>query len=156
MEEPMATNKTSPIYSYEIYIGVPVSRVWRGLIDGELTKHYVYGTRFESQLSKGAPYAYLGDGGFKVVDGEILDVEPEKRLVMTWQAHWDDSTKGERSSRVSYELAASGPETTKLRVVHDDFDSDESATYKGSAEGWPLMLSSLKTLLESGRPLRTS
>jgi uncharacterized protein YndB with AHSA1/START domain len=156
MEEPMATNKTTPIYSYEIYIGVPVSKVWRGLIDGELTKHYVYGTRFESQLSKGAPYAYLSDEGFKVVDGEILDVDPERRLTLTWQAHWDDSTKGDRSSRVSYELAASGPETTKLRVVHDDFDSDESATYKGSVEGWPLMLSSLKSLLESGRPLRTS
>lgn len=53
-----------------------------------MTKHYVYGTRLESKLKKGAPYAYVGDGDFKVVDGEILEIEPEKRLVMSWKAHW--------------------------------------------------------------------
>lgn len=152
----MTATKTKPIYNYEIYIGAPVGRVWQALTDGDLTKQYVYGTRFEGKLRKGALYAYLGDGGVKVVDGEILDVEPEKRLVMSWQAHWDESTKGDRASRVSYELAATGPKTTKLRLVHDDFDSAETATYKGSIEGWPLMLSSLKTLLESGKPLPTN
>jgi uncharacterized protein YndB with AHSA1/START domain len=149
----MSTDKERPSYSYEIYIGVPASRVWQGLTDGALTQHYVYGTRFRGKLKKGAPYAYLGEGGIKVVDGEILDVDPEKRLAMTWQAHWDESTKGDRASRVSYELQPSGP-TTRLRLVHDDFDG-ETATFKGSVQGWPLMLSSLKTLLESGRPLPT-
>ena len=142
-----------PIYSYEIYIGASPKKVWQGLIDGELTRHYVYGTRFEGSLKQGAPYAYLGEGGFKVVDGEILEVEPEARLTMTWRAHWDPAAEKDRASRVSYQLSATGPETTRLRIVHDDFDSAESATYKGSIEGWPLMLSSLKTLLESGKPL---
>ena len=141
-----------PSYSYEIYIGAPLSRVWKGLIDGELTKQYVYGTRFESKLKKGAPYAYVGDGDFKVVDGEILDVEPEKKLSMTWSAHWDEASANDRPSRVTYELSSSAATTTKLRVIHDEFES-ETATYKGSVEGWPLMLSSLKTLLESGKPL---
>jgi hypothetical protein len=56
---------------------------WRQI----MTKHYVYGTRLDSKLKKGAPYAYVGDGGFKVVDGEILEVDPAKRLVMSWNAH---------------------------------------------------------------------
>jgi uncharacterized protein YndB with AHSA1/START domain len=141
-------------YTYDIYIGAPVGKVWKGLIDGDMTKHYVYGTRFESKLKKGAPYAYVGDGDFKVVDGEVLDVAPEKRLVITWSAHWDDSVANDRASRVTYELEPAGASTTKLRIVHDDFDG-ATATYTGSIEGWPLMLSSLKSLLETGKPLAT-
>ena len=96
----------------------------------------------------------VGDGDFKVVDGEILDIEPEKRLVMSWKAHWDDSVAKDRPSRVRYELSAAGPATTRLHVVHDGFDG-QTATYSGSVDGWPLMLSSLKSLLETGKPLAT-
>jgi len=141
-------------YSYDIYISAPVGNVWKGLVDGEITKQYVYGTRFDGKLKKGASYAFVGEGDFKVVDGEILEVEPEKRLVMTWKAHWDDSVAKDRASRVTYELSAAGP-STKLHLVHDGFDQ-QTATYTGSVEGWPLMLSSLKSILETGKPLVTN
>ena len=140
--------------AYDIYIGAPAAKVWKGLIDGDMTKQYVYGTRLESKLKKGAPYAFVADGNFKVVDGEILEIEPEKRLVMSWKAHWDDSVAKDRPSRVTYELSAAGPSTTRLHLVHDDFD-DQTATYSGSVDGWPLMMSSLKTLVETGKPLAT-
>jgi uncharacterized protein YndB with AHSA1/START domain len=139
-------------YRYDIYVGAPVGTVWKGIVDGDLTKHYVYGTRFEGKLKKGAPYAYLGDGDFRVVDGMILEIEPEKRLVISWSAHYDSSVASDRPSRVTYELTAARPDMTRLRVMHDDFDG-ETPTYKGSVEGWPLMLSSLKSLLETGKPL---
>lgn len=142
-------------YTYDIYIGAPIGKVWNGLVDGEMTRHYVYGTRLQTKLKKGAPYAYLGDGDFKVVDGEILEVEPEKKLVMTWQAHWNDAVTKDRASRVTYELSPAGASTTKLRVVHDDFDGP-TPTYTGSVDGWPVMLSSLKSLLETGKALATS
>jgi uncharacterized protein YndB with AHSA1/START domain len=144
--------KNKPSYSYEIYIAAPTNKVWNGLVDGDLTKQYVYGTRFEGKLKKGEAYAFVGDGDFKVVEGQILDVDPEKRLAITWSAHWDESVANDRPSRVTYELFATSAKTTKLRIVHDDFDA-ETATFKGSVEGWPLMLSSLKTLLESGKPM---
>lgn len=144
-----------PACSYDIYIGAPVSKVWQALIDGELTKHYVYGTKFESKLKKGAIYAYLGEGGFHVVDGVILEVDANKKLVMTWSAHYDSSVAGDRPSRVSYELTAVKPEVTRLHLVHDDFDGP-TATYSGSIEGWPLILSSLKSLLETGTALPSS
>jgi uncharacterized protein YndB with AHSA1/START domain len=150
----MATNDR-PAYRYEIYIGASPREVWKGLTDGDLTQQYAWGTRFQGKLAKGEGYAFVGDGDWKVVDGEILDVHHEQRLALTWSAHWDDSTKGDRASRVTYELEPAGPTTTKLRLVHDDFDS-ETATYSGSVESWPLMLSSLKTLLESGQPLATA
>jgi uncharacterized protein YndB with AHSA1/START domain len=141
-------------FSYDVYIGAPVGKVWNGLVDGEQTKHYVYGTRLDGKLKKGTPYAYVGDGDFRMVDGEIIEVEPEKRLVMTWKAHWDEAVAKDRASRVAYELTPAGPATTKLRLVHDDFDG-ATATYTGSVEGWPLILSSLKSLLETGKPLET-
>lgn len=139
-------------FTYDIHIGAPVNEVWKGLVDGEFTRQYVYGTRFESKLKKGSGYAYMGDGDFKVVDGEILDVEREKRLVMSWKAHYDEAVEKDAPSRVAFELTASGPGATRLHLVHDEFGND-SATYVGSVEGWPLMLSSLKSLLETGRPL---
>jgi uncharacterized protein YndB with AHSA1/START domain len=141
-------------YTYDIYVGAPAGKVWKGIVDGEMTKHYVYGTRLQSKLKKGASYAYVGDGNFKVVDGEILEIEPEQRLVMSWKAHWDDSVANDRPSRVTYELSAVGPSTTKLHLVHDEFDG-RTATYMGSVDGWPLMMSSLKSLIETGKPLAT-
>jgi uncharacterized protein YndB with AHSA1/START domain len=142
-------------YTYDIYVGAAVGKVWNGIVDGEMTKHYVYGTRLKSTLKNDAPYAYVGDGDFKVVDGEILEIEPEKRLVMSLKAHWDQAVAKDRASRVTYEISAIGPSTTKLHVVHDDFDGP-TATYSGSVDGWPLMLSSLKSLLETGKPLATT
>jgi uncharacterized protein YndB with AHSA1/START domain len=151
----MASNHDDPVYVYDIYIGAPIDRVWEGLTDGALTRQYAYGTRFQGTLRKGAPYAFLGDGDAKAVDGEILEVTPQKHLSMTWRAHWDEKSAADRPSRVTYQLDATGPCTTKLRVVHDDFDG-ETATYTGSVDGWPMMLSSLKTLLESGQALSIS
>jgi len=138
-------------YSYDIYIAAPAAAVWRGLVDGEMTKHYVYGTRIETTLKKDTSYGYKA-GDFSVVDGAILDVDPEKRLVMTWNAHWDERVSKDPASRVTYELAETSPGITKLRVTHDDFER-ETATYSGSIEGWPLMLSSLKSLLETGKAI---
>lgn len=80
-----------PEYSYELYIAASPAEVWKGITDGELTRQYVYGTRLQSSLKPGAPYAYVGDDDMKVVDGKILDVEPQRRLVMSWAAHWDEA-----------------------------------------------------------------
>jgi uncharacterized protein YndB with AHSA1/START domain len=138
-------------YEYEIFIGAAPEKVWQGLTEGDFTQQYVYGTRLESSFKKGSPYAFVGNG-FKVVDGEILEIQPNERLAMTWRAHWDEAVSKDPASRVTYNLLSAGSNVTKLGIVHDQFEG-ETATYKGSVEGWPLMLSSLKTLLESGKPL---
>lgn len=139
-------------YTYDIYIGAPAGKVWEGIVDADLTQQYVYGTRLESELKKGSPYAYVGEGGFKVVEGEIVEVEAGRRLVMTWRAHWGDTTSNDPASRVTYELSPAGPSQTKLRLTHDGFDGP-TATYTESIAGWPRMLSSLKSLLETGKAL---
>ena len=142
----------SPRFAYELYIAAPPSRVWKGLVDPEMTAQYVYGTRLTSKLTAGAPYAFVAEGGFEAVSGKIVEVEPARRLVMTWSALWDAEVAKDRPSRVTYELEAAGPETTRLRLRHEGFEG-ETATYASSSGAWPMLMSSLKTLLETGRPL---
>lgn len=138
--------------TYDIYLRAPVKKVWQGIVDGDMTRQYVYGTRLQTKLKKGAPYAFVADGGFKAVDGEILDVVPEKKLVMSWNARWDDAVSKDPASRVTYELSEVGPDTTKLRVIHDRFEG-RTATFDGSTDAWSLMMSSLKSLIETGKPI---
>jgi uncharacterized protein YndB with AHSA1/START domain len=142
----------SPELSYDIYIAASPKDVWRGLVDGEMTSKYVYGTRLESSLKAGARFAYVGDGAFEPVSGEVIAAEPERRLVLRWQARWDEKVAKDRPSRVTYEIDPAGPEMTRLRLRHDDFEQ-ETATYLGSADAWPWMMSSLKSLLETGKAL---
>ena len=142
----------SPELSYDIYIAASPKDVWRGLVDGEMTSKYVYGTRLESSLKAGARFAYVGDGAFEPVSGEVIAAEPERRLVLRWQARWDEKVAKDRPSRVTYEIDPAGPEMTRLRLRHDDFEQ-ETATYLGSADAWPWMMSLLKSLLETGKAL---
>ena len=73
--------------------------------------------------------------------------------LLPWRAHWGETVSKDPASRVTYEPSPAGPSTTKLRIVHDDFES-EIATYRESVAGWPVILWSLKTLLETGQPLQ--
>src|SRR5262249_9697120 len=145
----MAT-KTQPL-SYDLYFAAPADRVWNALTDAALTEQYFYGCRIEGRLEKGGPLSYAA-GGMKMIDGEVLDVERGKRLVAKQRSLWDDKVARDPASTVSWEIAAMGPQASRLTLVHDGFDG-ESETYRQSAQGWPVILSSMKTLVETGKPL---
>jgi len=136
-------------YAYELYIAAPAARVWDGLFQREVPLPFMYGTKLTGALRKDTPYAYVGEGEFKVVDGKVLENVPGEKLVMTWSAHWGEAENADRPSRVTYQLTPVNDAVTKVQVVHDDFDG-ETATYAGSTSAWPIMLSSLKSLLETG------
>jgi len=146
----MATDQEK--LSYEVYIAVPPNKVWEALTDGSITKHYFYGARVESKFVKGTPIAYLGDGDFRLLEGKILEAEPGKRLVTTFRALWDDSVTKDAPSRVSWEISPAG-EATKLTITHDGF-KNARASFEQSVGGWPVILSSLKTYLETGKALK--
>jgi uncharacterized protein YndB with AHSA1/START domain len=143
-------SQKDPKLSYEIYIAAPAARVWSALTDGALTEQYFYGTRVESAFEAGAPIAYAA-GGARMVEGEVLAVDRGTRLTISQRATWDEKVAADPASRVAWELAPMG-DATRLGLVHDGFGG-ETETYRQSAAGWPLILSSLKTLLETGRPL---
>ena len=136
---------------YEIYIAAPTEKVWEALTDGSATKAYFYGCSVQSTFKKGAAISYLGDGGFKMLDGRVLAVNPQKLLKTSFQAHWDERVSKDKASRVTWELSPMG-RATKLTLLHDQFGG-ETATYQQSASGWNVILSSLKTYLETEKPL---
>jgi uncharacterized protein YndB with AHSA1/START domain/DNA-binding transcriptional ArsR family regulator len=149
-ERPMPA--PAPKQVYEIFIRASVDRVWQGITDGELTKRYYFGTAVETDLTVGGPFNYLEADGSKMIDGEVLEVDPPRRLVTTFAAKWDPALVDDPPSRVTFELTPMG-ELTRLTLTHDGFEN-ENATFRDVAvDGWSYLLSSLKTLLETGEPM---
>lgn len=136
-------------YAYELYIAAPVARVWDGLFERDIPLPFMFDTTLTGALRKNTPYSYVGEGQFSVVDGKVLEVVPQSKMVMTWSAHWGEAENSDRPSRVTYQFSAVDKDVTKIELVHDDFDG-ETATYAGSTAAWPRMLCSFKSLLETG------
>jgi uncharacterized protein YndB with AHSA1/START domain len=121
------------------------------LTDSALTQHYFFGSKVESTWKAGSPILYKGSDGSPMVEGEILEADPPKKLVHTFRAVWDAEMSDDPPSRVTYEIEPKGG-TCLLRLVHDELIPG-SATERSVQGGWPTIVSSLKTLLETGKPL---
>jgi uncharacterized protein YndB with AHSA1/START domain/DNA-binding transcriptional ArsR family regulator len=148
-----STQTAAPTFVQSVHIQAPAEKVWQALIDPSFTARYYYGFDFRvGAMAPGEGYTYEQSDGTVAIVGEIVEVEPGARLVMTFAARWDPSLQGDRPSRVTYELEELGPSLTKLTLVHDDFDG-ETATFTAVSGGWSLILDGLKTLLETGKPL---
>jgi uncharacterized protein YndB with AHSA1/START domain len=93
------------------------------------------------------------EDGFNMLSGEVLEIDEPKKLVLTFQPHWDEEAeKAGYTSRVTYEIEALGPEVVKLTTLHEGLDPSMKIT-NGFHDGWVLISSGLKTLLETGQPL---
>ncbi|MBS2031149.1 MAG: SRPBCC domain-containing protein [Deltaproteobacteria bacterium] len=137
--------------SYELYLAAPAADVWKALTDGAQTEQYFYGTRLVSSLKPGAPLQYLA-GEAKMVEGEIVEIERGRRLVARQRSLWDEKVAADPASTVAWELTPMGERATRLTLVQSGF-ARETETYTQHAQGWPVILSSLKTLVETGKPL---
>jgi uncharacterized protein YndB with AHSA1/START domain len=143
---------SAPKQVYEIFIRTTPERLWQALTDGELSRQYYYDTEVRSDLERGKPFQYFGGDGTLMLDGEIVEIEPPRRLVTTFSALWSPELAADPPSRITYEIEPMGA-TCKLTMIHDGFES-ETATYREVAGGWSFILSGLKTLLETGEPLK--
>jgi uncharacterized protein YndB with AHSA1/START domain len=147
-------------YIYEIDIKTTPEKLWQALTDGQLTPNYYYGSRVESDWKQGSKYEYIGaehkpgSETTPMISGEILEIDPPRKLVMTFNALWCESPDEFPASRVTYEIAQHG-DLCKLSLVHDRLtpDSPSSAQISG---GWPLIFGNLKTYLETGKPAETA
>jgi uncharacterized protein YndB with AHSA1/START domain/DNA-binding transcriptional ArsR family regulator len=142
---------SGPKHVYEVYIRTTPAQLWKAITDPGFTKRYFYETAVETDWKAGSPYVYRSGDGAKSLEGKIVEIEPMRRIVMTFTAVHDAEQAKERPSRVTWEIEPHGA-TCKLTLVHDDFDG-ETATYRSVGSGWNLILSGLKTLLETGEPL---
>jgi uncharacterized protein YndB with AHSA1/START domain len=133
---------------YVIVIASPPEEVWTGLTSPEFTKQYWHRTEVQSDFEVGSPIRFYIETGEVGCEGEILTADRPNELAYTWQFPLNPETKDEPPSRVTFKLEkiAAG---TKLTMVHDQFEKD-SKMLGIVDQGWPLVLSGLKTLLESG------
>jgi uncharacterized protein YndB with AHSA1/START domain/DNA-binding transcriptional ArsR family regulator len=140
-----------PRHVFQVYIRTTPERLWQAITDPAFTERYFFKTRVDATWSNGEKLKYLDREGRLVVDGEILEAERPRRLVTTWSFRNDPELAGDPPSRVTWEIEPLG-DTCKLTLIHDDFTS-ETATFHSVVQGWPLVLSSLKSLLETGEAL---
>lgn len=153
MEEEMTTNDTRPAQVYTVYIRAPREKVWDAITKPEFTRRYFFGSEPHSTWKPGTPLNWTEHGsGRPLVDGEVIEFDRPQRLVHSWIVRYDDALTSEGASRVTWELEETGG-VTKLTAVHDDFAAG-SKVYDNVAGGWPLVLSGLKTLVETGAPLQ--
>ncbi len=142
---------SQPRFLFEIHIRTTPEHLWAAITQPDLTRQYFYSTEFHSRLVPGAPLAYRMPDGSTAVEGEVVEVDPPRRLVTTWRALYDPEVADDAPSRVTWEIEPQG-ETCRLTLIHDDFDG-ETATYRQVSAGWPAILSSLKSLVETGTAL---
>jgi uncharacterized protein YndB with AHSA1/START domain len=145
---------SKPSFVYVTYIATTPERLWAALTQPEFTERYMFGRRVESTWAAGAPVRYWGREGSVSDSGQVLESDPPRRLSITWRVEFDDALRDEGYSTVTFVLEPLGGEV-KLTVIHDEL-REGSGVHKGISMGWPKALSSLKSLLETGRPLAVS
>jgi uncharacterized protein YndB with AHSA1/START domain len=136
---------------FEIYIRTTPERLWEAITDTEIRSKYTFGARCVSDFTPGARFEQKTPDDRLLAEGEILESDPPRRLVQTMHALWGEDVKAEGTSRVSWEIEPVG-DSCRLTVVHDQLREGANNQLFG---GWPMILSGLKTWLETGELLTT-
>jgi uncharacterized protein YndB with AHSA1/START domain/predicted transcriptional regulator len=136
---------------FEIYIKTTPERLWEAITDPELRRRYNFGVGTDSEWTAGSPYKAVHTSGVEIAEGENLEVDPPRRLVQSFTALWSDDVKAEGTSRVTWEIEPVG-DSCRLTVIHDQLREGANDQLYG---GWMMILSGLKTLLETGEQLTT-
>jgi uncharacterized protein YndB with AHSA1/START domain len=137
---------------FEIYIKTSPERLWEAITDSEMRKRYSFGVGIESDWTTGSEYRANVPGVIDISSGENVEVDPPRRLVQTFKALWSEDVEREGTSRVTWEIEPVGDDSCQLRVIHDQLPEGANNQLWG---GWPMILSGLKTLLETGEDLTT-
>ena len=136
---------------FEIYIKTTPERLWEAITDPEMRAKYSFGVTTTSEWTEGSGYKSGVPGVIDIAEGENVEVDPPNRLVQTMTALWSDEVKAVGPSRVTWEIRKVA-DSCQLTVTHDQLPIDANGELFG---GWPMILSGLKTLLETGELLDT-
>ncbi|MET8676561.1 metalloregulator ArsR/SmtB family transcription factor [Streptomyces sp. NPDC004647] len=137
---------------FEIYIRTTPERLWEAITDPEIRSKYNFGVGVTSDWTPGSPYEMSSPrADAPLGEGENLEVDPPRRLVQSMIALWSDDVKNEGTSRVTWEIEPVG-DSCRLTVTHDQLREGANEELYG---GWPMILSGLKTWLETGELLTT-
>ena len=138
-------------FVYVTYIRTTPEKLWAALTQTEIPREFFFATTLKSEMKVGATWKQVAPDGTLIDSGEILEMDPPKRLVLTWRNHYKPDMQAEGDSRMTYTLEPKD-EVVKFTVIHE-IDKGQSKFIEGVSNGWPIILSSLKSLLETGKPL---
>jgi uncharacterized protein YndB with AHSA1/START domain len=141
-------------FVYVTYIRTTSEKLWQALIDPEFTRKYWYEAWQESEWKPGASWRLMIPDGRVTDAGEVVDIEPHRRLVLSWRNEFKPELSAEGYSRLTYLLEAQG-DTVKLTVMHE-INVAGSKFIEAVSNGWPQILASLKSLLETGASLEAT
>jgi uncharacterized protein YndB with AHSA1/START domain len=136
---------------YVTYIRTTQEKLWKALIEPEFTRQFWCNTTQESEWKPGSSWKILMPDGRVADSGEVLEIEPPRRLVLKWRNEFRPELKAEGYSRLTYELEKEG-NSVKLTVIHE-IEKEGSKFIEAVSSGWPHILASLKSLLETGESL---
>jgi uncharacterized protein YndB with AHSA1/START domain len=140
---------SKPAFVYTTYIETSAEKLWQALTDGDFTERYWFGHRVTSDWTVGSAYRFANQGK-PMVEGKVLVSDPPRRLAYSWDVVKEGAAR-ERTSRVTFDLVPRG-KVIKLVVTHDEVD-ESGTTLRDVSAGWPMVLASLKSILETGHPL---
>lgn len=138
-------------FVYVIYIRTTPEKLWQALTTPEFNRQFFYGATQESEWKKGAAWRLMKPGGGVCDSGEVLEIDPPRRLVLKWRNEFMPELRAEGYSRMTCEIEKQAA-SVKLSIVHE-MDKPGSKFIDSISEGWPPILSSLKSLLETGESL---
>jgi uncharacterized protein YndB with AHSA1/START domain len=155
---------------HRVYIKATPEAIWDAITKPEWTERYGYGGRGEFDLRPGGTYKGFTTDAMRsmgapdvAVEGEVIEADPPRRLVLTWHFVMDPELAAERVTRLTYEIEPRSGGVTRLTVIHDLEGAPKLALLLsggmedvGAGGGWAWMLSDLKSLLETGEPLAGS
>ena len=137
---------------YEIYIKTTPEKLWEAITDPDIRAKYNFGVGVQSDWTEGSSYTSAHpQAGITIAHGENVEVDPPRRLVQTFTAKWSPDVEAEGVSRVTWEIEPV-EDSCRLVVTHDQLRDGANSQLYG---GWPMILSGLKTWLESGELLTT-
>jgi uncharacterized protein YndB with AHSA1/START domain len=140
---------------YRVFIRATPEQIWDAITKPEFISKYFHGAQVDSTFEPGAPYkSYSPDRSKLWIDAEIYESDPPRKLQHSWRSLYDDETADEPASRVTWEIEPSDGGTSLLTVTHDQLEASPKTAVGVSGAGWMLVLSGLKTLLETGRQMQ--
>jgi uncharacterized protein YndB with AHSA1/START domain len=148
----MNINNFKPAIVYSIYIASTPEKVWEALTTAEFSRKYFSGFAVEVDLKVGGAFVARAPDGSVHISGEVFECDPPRKLTITWNVNWPGLVEKLGPTLVTYEIELVG-EAVKLTLIQSHDRPIDDDILSGGREGWPAILSSLKSLLETGKAL---
>jgi uncharacterized protein YndB with AHSA1/START domain len=148
----MNIDNFKPAILYTIYIASTPEKVWEALTSAEFSRKYFFGFAVDAELKVGGAFIVRAPDGSVHINGEVIECEPPRKLSVTWNVNWPGLVEKLGPTLVTYEIERAG-EAVRLTLAEAHDRPIEDDILSGGRQGWPAILSSLKSLLETGKPL---